>query len=510
MPRDLPQNQYALLTALAGESAPALLPDLAGKSGCDQSLLSAAAVELAEAGWVAVVETPFVELTLEDAGSAQLKAGDFPEFAITSILIEHGPLGLPAIAEKLGAPATEVGKALRFLFSKGLARKEKGTGDLAPLVTEIPGQESFDDIALLWRVQQSDGKLRLTAGESKKLTGTVAELKSRGFVKARERTERTYALTDAGSAVVKDGIEAKRERNQLEPEMLADGSWRDIKFRPYDVKAETAPAYPAKPHPLRRILERTRRAFHNLGFEEVRGSYVESAFWDFDALFQPQDHPAREMQDTFYVKRPGEFTLPDEKTVKTIQAVHENGGDTGSLGWGYDWSREEAQRVVLRTHTTAATIRALQDDPNPPRKVFVVGRVFRREKIDYKHLPEFHQVDGIIIDEKASLSHLLGTLAEFYRQMGFESVKFRPAFFPYTEPSVEVFVRMPGRDTDWFELGGSGVFRPEVTRPFGCTVPVLAWGLGLERLAMAVYGIKDIRQLYLSDARWLEETPLCL
>ncbi|NNE10155.1 MAG: hypothetical protein HKN20_16470, partial [Gemmatimonadetes bacterium] len=235
MPRDLPQNQYALLTVLAGSSGPALLPDLAEKSGSDQSLLSAAAVELAEAGWVAVVETPFVELTLEEAGSAQLQAGDFPEFAITRILIEHGPLGLPAIAGKLGAPPTEVGKSLRFLFSKGLAKKEKGTGDLAPLVTEVPGQESFDDVALLWRVQQSDGKLRLSPGESRKLGPTVSELKSRGFVKARERTERTYALTDAGSAVVADGIEAKRERNQLEPEMLADGSWRDIKFRPYDV-----------------------------------------------------------------------------------------------------------------------------------------------------------------------------------------------------------------------------------------------------------------------------------
>jgi phenylalanyl-tRNA synthetase alpha chain len=215
------------------------------------------------------------------------------------------------------------------------------------------------------------------------------------------------------------------------------------------------------------------------------------------------------MQDTFYIDRPPRFGLPEKELVERVKATHENGGDTGSVGWRYDWDEETARRVVLRTHTTAATVYALKENPKPPRKVFLVGRVFRREKTDYKHLPEFHQVDGVIIDDKASLSTLLGTLAEFYRQMGFDDVKFRPDFFPYTEPSVGSFVRMKGRD-DWLELGGSGVFRPEVTRPFGCEVPVLAWGLGLERLAMLRYGIEDIRKLYLSDLSWLEETPLCL
>jgi len=137
-----------------------------------------------------------------------------------------------------------------------------------------------------------------------------------------------------------------------------------------------------------------------------------------------------------------------------------------------------------------------------------VGQVFRREKITYKHGAEFVQVDGIIIDERATFATLLGTLREFYRKMGFDEIKFRPAFFPYTEPSVEVFVRMEQRG-DWIELGGSGVFRPEVTLPFGCTCPVLAWGLGLDRLAMLRIGIDDMRKLYLSDLEWLKGVQLC-
>jgi phenylalanyl-tRNA synthetase alpha chain len=163
---------------------------------------------------------------------------------------------------------------------------------------------------------------------------------------------------------------------------------------------------------------------------------------------------------------------------------------------------------VLRTHTTASTVRELAREPTPPRKVFCVGPVFRREAIDYKHLPVFHQVDGIVIDEQASFATLLTLLRTFYSKMGFERIQFRPGFFPYTEPSVEVFVWMESRK-DWFEMGGAGVFRTEVTEPLGCRTPVLAWGLGLERLAMFRFGIADIRALYLAHLDWLKETPLC-
>jgi phenylalanyl-tRNA synthetase alpha chain len=257
------------------------------------------------------------------------------------------------------------------------------------------------------------------------------------------------------------------------------------------------------------VLDDTRRVFLEMGFQEIVSPLVESAFWDFDALFQPQDHPAREMQDTFYLEQPSTVPLPgDSALVERVRRTHEDGGDTGSAGWQMPWDPEKAKKAVLRTHTTATTIRALAADPVGPRRVFCVGRVFRRETIDYKHLPVFDQVDGIVLDPEASFANLLGTLAAFYRKMGFPQFRFRPGFFPYTEPSVEVYIWYEKRK-DWVEMGGAGVFRPEVTQPLGCRAPVLAWGLGLERIAMLRYDLADIRDLYLPDTEWLKGAPLC-
>ncbi len=163
---------------------------------------------------------------------------------------------------------------------------------------------------------------------------------------------------------------------------------------------------------------------------------------------------------------PEQATLPDPALVDRVRRTHEDGGDTGSIGWRTRWNPALAERCVLRTHTTAATARALYADPKPPRRIFSVGPVFRRETIDYKHLPVFHQVDGIVIDANASFAMLLTLLTTFYRKMGFPRIQFRPAFFPYTEPSVEVFVCLESRQ-DWVEMGGAGVFRPEVTEPLG-------------------------------------------
>ena len=171
-----------------------------------------------------------------------------------------------------------------------------------------------------------------------------------------------------------------------------------------------------------------------------------------------------------------------------MKATHEDGWETGSRGWRYSWSGQRAAQVVLRTHMTASSIEAIARNPEPPQKIFSIGKVFRRETVDDKHLPEFFQVDGIIIDEHATLASLLGTLAKFYERMGIPEVRFKPDFFPYTEPSVGVEVMVRG---NWLEMGGAGIFRPEVTQPFGCTAPVLAWGLGLERLAMVRFGVSQ-------------------
>jgi phenylalanyl-tRNA synthetase alpha chain len=251
-------------------------------------------------------------------------------------------------------------------------------------------------------------------------------------------------------------------------------------------------------------MEQIRDIFWKMGFQEIAGDYVESAFWNMDALFIPQDHPAREMQDTFYLETPAQLHVAEED-LERGRAVHLDGGGTGSTGWGGDFDEEVSRRALLRTHTTNTTVRHLAENPKGVVKVFGLGKVFRKETMDATHLPEFYQIEGIVTEPGADFNMLVGLCKVFFGAMGFPEVRFRPAYFPYTEPSMEIDVHYNGR---WMELGGCGVFRPEVTEPLGVPDPVLAWGFGLERLAMMRLGLTDIRDLYVSDLRWLKDTPL--
>jgi phenylalanyl-tRNA synthetase alpha chain len=273
----------------------------------------------------------------------------------------------------------------------------------------------------------------------------------------------------------------------------------DLLSTGFDVSAAATDATIGKGHPLSLFSDHVRDIMGEMGFEEMDGSIIESCFWNFDALFQPQDHPARDLADTFYLV--GERPLPDQKLVQRVKKAHEN-------GWKYNWSEKEAKKVVLRTHTTCLSARylaAIRD--KKPRKYFSVGRVFRNEATDYKHLAEFHQVEGIIVWENATFRDLLGVLKEFYKKLGFEKIRFRPSFFPYTEPSLEVEVFFEPRK-QWLELGGAGVFRPEVSIPLANVYPVLAWGLSLERPLMLMLGLEDIRTFYRNDLDFLKSARL--
>jgi phenylalanyl-tRNA synthetase alpha chain len=306
------------------------------------------------------------------------------------------------------------------------------------------------------------------------------------------------------------------EMPPLTPDMIKTGVWvekegslylnyRDSSYRAraYDVTLAADRIFPGKKHPYQRLIDFMREIMLEMGFVEIKGQIVQSSFWNFDALFQPQDHPAREMQDTFYLDSRAE--IPDYTKVKEM---HECGGGVGSTGWGGCWRPEVACQEVLRTHTTGVTIKYLAEHRDPPVKAFGIDRVYRREAIDATHTPEFEQLEGIVMDRDVTFSHLLGILKEFYAKMGFEEVRFRPGYFPYTEPSVEPEVFIDG--LGWVELGGAGVFRKEVTAPFGIEHPVLAWGLGVSRVAMLKLGLKDLRLLYQSDIEWLRETPVSI
>ena len=335
-------------------------------------------------------------------------------------------------------------------------------------------------------------------------------LNKRKLINKIQKTHRIIFLTGKGKKINLSEIEELKQVGRITSEMIRNGTWKDYDLKPFDV-TKTGPLLKAgKIHPVINLINEIREIFISMGFTEIRGPIVESAFFNFDALFQPQDHPAREMHDTFYLNNPKVAKLPEKDRVKAVKDTHENGGDSGSQGWRYEWDENVAKKTLLRTHTTATTIRRLaqyyRDNEIPPIKVFSIDRVFRNEKVDKTHLAEFMQIEGIVIGENVTLSNLISILKEFYRKMGFEKIVTRPGFFPYTEPSMEIAVYYD-KLGEWVEMGGSGIFRPEVTYPWGIKNPtrVLAWGMGLERLAMLKFGRKDIRDLYINPIKWLRQ-----
>ena len=314
--------------------------------------------------------------------------------------------------------------------------------------------------------------------------------------------------------ITKNGLEIAnniKEDNYIDvltPKMLESGEWRNNTLRPLNVESPAPTIYSGKKHPVRIFIDEVREIFVSLGFQEVEGSIVQSSFWNFDALFTPQDHPAREIQDTFYIENEESSLKVDEQILKNVEEVHKNGANTGSKGWRYNWNIEQARRMVMRTHTTCVSVRNLADNKPDEARVFSVGRVFRNEKVTFKNLVEFHQIEGIVVGKDVTLRDLMGLLTKFYKKLGFDQIKFWPSFFPYTEPSLQSMVYHKGLGK-WIELGGMGIFRPEVTKPLGVDNPVLAWGSGLERLVMLRYGIDDVRKLYENDLDWLRRVPLC-
>jgi phenylalanyl-tRNA synthetase alpha chain len=508
---ELRVNEKKVLLALDSEEGRAWDPRaLAEKTGVNEDAVMQAAFMLEEKGLCEIrgIRTLFQHLTEE--GKEYAEKG-LPERRGLDLL----PLPFQAFKDSF-TDEKEASISTNWLLQKGWARFEDKDGEKVLVPTgntfwEYNADEEF--LRILHDVEELEGSLLLnrvkeniTGVSDKSLNRILGELiRKRNLLASTVQVERTITITEAGHEVVSCGISIKEKITQLTPELLRSGDWITYDFEQYNINLPTKEEFPAKIHPYQRILDMMRRIFTEMGFAEIKGDLIQSAFWNFDALFVPQDHPAREMQDTFYlgVRKPLEVS---EEIIRNVKEMHEHGGELNSTGWGGTWRRELSEELLLRTHTTAITLWYLASHPEPPVKVFSIDRVYRRETIDPTHLPEFDQLEGIVMDKGVSFSNLLGLLATFYRKMGFPRIRFRPGYFPYTEPSVEVEVYMP--EHGWLELGGAGVFREEVTNPIGVKYPVLAWGLGIGRLAMLSLGLTDIRDLYRSDIDWLRKTRI--
>ena len=436
--------------------------------------------------------------SLGKEGKQFLKKGLPEKRALKAISEKKGKATLKDISNVL--ERNEIPVAIGWLKKKGWATIKKDKGTVLEITND--GKKALSIVSEDEKTIDHLDKNPNTEIDKTKIKPLLAR---KSVIKEKDIIFSTLILTENGKKILQKGIKLEDEISQITSTVIKNGEWKDKAIRPYDIHAFAPAKYGGKPHPLVDLISKIRQIFLEMGFQEIEGNFVESCFWNMDMLFIPQDHPAREMQDTLYCKVPAKIKIKEKDLIDKIAKVHEDGGSTSSTGWGYKFSKVEGERALLRTHTTVNTIRYLYNNPKPPCKVFSIGRVFRKENIDSTHLPEFYQIEGIVHEEDTNFRQLIGVLKEFYKRMGFEKIRFRPGYFPYTEPSMEVEVFW---NNEWMELGGSGIFRPEVTEPIGVKNPVLAWGLGLERLAMLKFGLTDIRKLYISDLDWLRKKSL--
>jgi len=427
-----------------------------------------------------------------------------PEERILALLKEKGSLRLPDIAAALGLEQKDVGSAFGLLSKEGAVamdgEKKATAKEGAPVPARLATLRALlvraaaAEGGVLDEASLSDAEKALMAGVAKKRGAADAPFRS------AERETVRYRLSPS-VVEVKAELEAAGitgdEIGAVTPELLEKGSWKTGSFRPYNIQSPTARLQPGRRNPYGEFLEGVKDKLVSLGFEEFDGGLVETEFWNGDALFMPQFHSARDIHDVYYLAEPTKAKSIEEPFLSAVAATHENGGETGSRGWGYSFDREFTKRLLLRSQGTVLSARQLHK-ASIPGKYFGIARCFRYDKVDATHLSDFYQTEGIVLGEDVSLRTLLGFLEMFAVEVaGAKEVKYVPGYFPFTEPSVEVHIKHPV--LGWFELGGAGIFRPEVTEPFGVKVPVLAWGIGIDRMALMALGLNDLRELFSSD-----------
>ncbi len=415
-------------------------------------------------------------------------------------------LTIPELAQKTGLPGKEIGSGFgRLSKMKILAMDGEKRVMLAPAGGSAGVSHPDPDATICDLLRKaSDSPLLeadLTVDEVSAIQGVS---KKRGAADSMFRIverERVYYRVNESGAVLREALVSAgitgEETGRLTPEHLQNGSWRTTEFRPYGLNAPSSRLLVGRRNPYCEYLDSAKDKLTSLGFEEFDGPLVETEFWNSDALFMPQFHSARDIHDVYYVKEPDHAREIEEPYLSQVAATHEDGWKTGSRGWGYGFDRDFTRRLILRSQGTVMSAKTLHT-AKIPGKYFGVLRCFRYDQVDATHLSDFYQTEGIVLGDEVNLRNLLGLLKMFAEELaGATEVRYVPGYFPFTEPSVEVHIKHPV--LGWFELGGSGIFRPEVTKPMGIDVPVLAWGLGIDRMALMHLGLNDLRELFSTD-----------
>lgn len=479
--------------------------DIEEKTKISRDSVSRASLWLASKNLVSVEEREEKYIRLGPEGEKFLEKGLPERVLLESILEAGGKASYGQLPKLSGLENEEINIAISWAKKKGWLRvfKEKGK---TVLEAKKPFGVGSDERVL---ELLSGGPLLLSDLSPTLIEGLNLLRRRPNVLTISRRTERFVTITDEGLKTVEKIRAPVPEVSQLTPELIQSGDWQAIKLRKYDLTAPVLRIWPGKKQPYKRFLDVLKEKLVSLGFKEMEGPLVELMFFNCDALYMPQDHPAREIHDIYFIKSPQYGDLSGYRhIVKKVEAAHENGWKTGSKGWGYEFSVQEASRLILRSQGTALSVRALiNKDLEIPGKYFSIARCYRPDVVDKSHLTEFNQVEGIILGKELTFRNLLGVLEKFAVEIAdADKIVFRPDYFPFTEPSVELSAYKEGYG--WVECGGAGIFRPEVTLPLGVSVPVIAWGLGVDRLFMMKAEIDDIRTLFTQDLEWLREKKM--
>jgi phenylalanyl-tRNA synthetase alpha chain len=495
---DLRGQERKVLSVLSKLGGKAQLEQLISESGLPDAAVMRAALALQEKKLAKILEEKQMIARLNEEGKIHAKKG-LPERRLLNSLRDlGGKAALEKVIERADLEKHFVQIALGWAQSKKWATFDSKTNTLQMLKTQ---DEGSDEKLLRMLSERGQAIVSDLHGEFQE---ALQVLKRRKLLSVEEKIKRILKMTNAGRTVMKKGVEAVEEITQLTSELIITGKWQKVKLQKYNIEAPVAKTWPGKKHPYLQFLEEVKEKLVTLGFKEMVGPAVETSFFNFDALYTPQDHPARDISGIYLIKTPVYGDLDAYKNVlNNVKMAHENGWKTGSTGWRYKYSVKAARRLILRGHGTCLSVRTLlSKDLVIPGRYFSIARCYRPEVVDKTHLPEFNQVEGIVVDEKLTLRDLLGVLEKFAVEIaGADKVMFKPDYFPFTEPSVELSAYKEGYG--WIEFGGSGIFRPEVTLPLGVKVPVIAWGLGVDRLFMMRAGVDDIRYIFTQDLDWI-------
>jgi len=520
----LPKAQVAVLkTADPTEDRP--VTEIAEAADLKSEAATRAAFALEAEGLVEVTGRTETSASLTEEGRRYADEG-LPEVRLYRAAVEAGADGQPvALGELLGDAGLD-GDAVEIALAN-YARKGYGSVEGGEVTADPDAEPDADAERLTIGALAAGGgadEADLDAGED-----VLGRLERRGLVERDERTARSVRVSDAGVTALMEGVEVAERVDELTPELLTSGEWRDVDFAEYNVEAPAEQFRGGKEHILRQTANRVKDVFVGMGFEEMEGPHADAQFWINDCLFMPQDHPARTHWDQFALDEPGAIQeLPDD-LVERVRSAHREGvGDYGD-GYHSPWDRETAASLDLRGHTTSLSMRYLSGhgtrglarsretgagdlavgDLDPPERFFSVEKVYRNDTLDPTHLLEFFQIEGWVMAEDLSVRDLFGTFTEFYKQFAISDLEFKPHYNPYTEPSFELFGTHPGTG-ELVEVGNSGIFRDEVLRPLGVEADVMAWGLSLERLLMLMYGFEDIRDVHgtLCDLQLLRDVEV--